>query len=1140
MKKLLLLLFLTAMVSSMVFAEEPYMVLVEYFSWINCPYCPTSRLALIQMEEEIANDPSLATYRNKYLIIKSMRADGQYNLPQSPGHTDRCNLYNNAGVPAAKINGVVNPGGISGTQSAAYAALKPKILASIDSLSVAGSPFKLDTTISLNDDGYITIDAHVEVLRTSNLYGGTRTETVDFANSRVFMGVKLNTIEHIWEIMAFDINGQELGISTVGQTANFTFTSTYRPVFPLSDYSGFSFIQRYVQENINNTPTWTFPRVYQSSVANFDQDFAYFTIESVIGYAPFTAHFNSLSYFPNTPPANLKYEWNYGVNDTWVIPAPDPYVASTTYSTPNTYTVSLRVTKYDRDYTEGGAVEVGTPLEYIRENAITVMGIPPARQLWGELRGLTITAGGDPWTFIGDATLPYPEVLTIEPGAVIHFNSGVKLTATGNINVMADGGAPTLFTLAPGQTGTWGGIELIRYMTTNHQAVTIKNAIFEKSASAISASYRDLIIEDCIFRDNRSAPPHEIAPALYMIRVSNAQITRCVFMNNYKGAIGLETSNVTFKNCLIVNNTGNNSGGLFTRFKSTVTIDNCTIYNNHREGTIGGTILSAGSSSNPVTMWIKNSIIEGNPPIFFSDATGKANIYNSNYIKWSGTDIASDYPTARFSMNDVIYKASNYDESGNWIPLFVNPSAGAGYTYPTAPEDWILAEGSIAIDAGKPLQHPYPGGVSGNNTLWNPMYADAEDITNGRALYPARGEIQTDLGAYGGTVAYVPAPPMYTVTGTVSYGPNPVPFANVTFTNVDPTQYSPQPVQCNDEGEFTLETRQGTYIVTVSFVVSSETITFEHTSHITVVQGVDTDPVLVVVPLPPPLFTITGVVSYGDEDESVPITSGTVTFTNATGGGWSPSAPAILNGDGEYSIEVRSGSYRVRVQGTLDDETIDYTMDEPYEVLTTSENTLDILISPSFVPVFTISGVVKFGYAGTLQSGAIITLTNVDPDGYAPASTTSLSDGTFAIYAQAGTYVVMAAISHLGQPYTYTGVLIVDGDMPGQIFHISPLGDGDTVFIPSATALGANYPNPFNPTTTIAFDLARTGQVSIEVYNVSGQRVKTLTNRSYPGGRHTVVWYGDDQNGRAVGSGVYFYRMTADGYTKTQKMLLMK
>ena len=90
------------------------------------------------------------------------------------------------------------------------------------------------------------------------------------------------------------------------------------------------------------------------------------------------------------------------------------------------------------------------------------------------------------------------------------------------------------------------------------------------------------------------------------------------------------------------------------------------------------------------------------------------------------------------------------------------------------------------------------------------------------------------------------------------------------------------------------------------------------------------------------------------------------------------------------------------------------------------------------------------------------------------------------------------------------------------------------------TALHGNYPNPFNPTTTISYDLANDGNVAIDIYNIKGQKVKTLVNDRQNAGAHTVVWNGHDDNGKHVGSGIYFFNMKAGKYTSTRKMILMK
>jgi hypothetical protein len=104
-----------------------------------------------------------------------------------------------------------------------------------------------------------------------------------------------------------------------------------------------------------------------------------------------------------------------------------------------------------------------------------------------------------------------------------------------------------------------------------------------------------------------------------------------------------------------------------------------------------------------------------------------------------------------------------------------------------------------------------------------------------------------------------------------------------------------------------------------------------------------------------------------------------------------------------------------------------------------------------------------------------------------------------------------------------------------------PGGGGETPYIPVTTALLQNHPNPFNPTTAIAYEVATAGRVEIAIYDVSGSLVRTLVSEEKGVGRYTATWDGRDGTGNQVHTGVYFYRMTAPGYTsQAKKMLLLK
>jgi hypothetical protein len=93
----------------------------------------------------------------------------------------------------------------------------------------------------------------------------------------------------------------------------------------------------------------------------------------------------------------------------------------------------------------------------------------------------------------------------------------------------------------------------------------------------------------------------------------------------------------------------------------------------------------------------------------------------------------------------------------------------------------------------------------------------------------------------------------------------------------------------------------------------------------------------------------------------------------------------------------------------------------------------------------------------------------------------------------------------------------------------------------AVNSLAQNYPNPFNPQTTIAFSVKERGRVRIDVFNVSGQLVRTLLDETRAAGSYTDVrWDGTDADHAAVASGIYFCRMDTKGFVETRKMVLLK
>ncbi|UCE19817.1 MAG: VCBS repeat-containing protein [Gemmatimonadota bacterium] len=96
------------------------------------------------------------------------------------------------------------------------------------------------------------------------------------------------------------------------------------------------------------------------------------------------------------------------------------------------------------------------------------------------------------------------------------------------------------------------------------------------------------------------------------------------------------------------------------------------------------------------------------------------------------------------------------------------------------------------------------------------------------------------------------------------------------------------------------------------------------------------------------------------------------------------------------------------------------------------------------------------------------------------------------------------------------------------------------VSVPAAYYLSQNYPNPFNSETSIDFSLPRISHVNLAVFNISGERVKTLVSEELDAGYHSIVWNGKNEREEEVSSGIYFYRITGNGHSVTKRMLLLK
>jgi hypothetical protein len=130
--------------------------------------------------------------------------------------------------------------------------------------------------------------------------------------------------------------------------------------------------------------------------------------------------------------------------------------------------------------------------------------------------------------------------------------------------------------------------------------------------------------------------------------------------------------------------------------------------------------------------------------------------------------------------------------------------------------------------------------------------------------------------------------------------------------------------------------------------------------------------------------------------------------------------------------------------------------------------------------------------------------------------------------------------------FSRNGGLPFTGPAPqGEVEDYEVFVEDDLTGIPGGTVpqsfkLYQSTPNPFNPMTTIRFDLPTAQSVELTIFNVDGRRIKTLVNEQMPAGSHAVIWDGRDETGQRVASGTYFYRIQAGPYGGTDRMVLVK
>ena len=128
-----------------------------------------------------------------------------------------------------------------------------------------------------------------------------------------------------------------------------------------------------------------------------------------------------------------------------------------------------------------------------------------------------------------------------------------------------------------------------------------------------------------------------------------------------------------------------------------------------------------------------------------------------------------------------------------------------------------------------------------------------------------------------------------------------------------------------------------------------------------------------------------------------------------------------------------------------------------------------------------------------------------------------------------------AKTSGVDVTYEENAILATEADIEGVTVSNEPTAD-----LPTTFELDGNYPNPFNPTTTIRYALPEAAPVTLKVYDVMGREVATLVNGTQAAGRYTASWNARNASGQRVSSGIYFYTIEAGTFQQTRQMVLLK
>ncbi len=195
------------------------------------------------------------------------------------------------------------------------------------------------------------------------------------------------------------------------------------------------------------------------------------------------------------------------------------------------------------------------------------------------------------------------------------------------------------------------------------------------------------------------------------------------------------------------------------------------------------------------------------------------------------------------------------------------------------------------------------------------------------------------------------------------------------------------------------------------------------------------------------------------------------------------------------------------------------------------------VLNPEGVSSFNIVANAQVVYDGLTEAEKfeLLTVHDIDTMSIFPDRSYAIATGPFSLAPGASDTAAFAIVAARNLPTLQT-----TAQRAQAMYRQATPVDDDPLVLPREFALSQNFPNPFNPITQIEFNLRRAESVRLEVFNALGQTVATLIEGDRPAGTHVIQWFGVDDRGNEVASGVYFYRLTAGERSEVRKMMLLK